>query len=101
MIIVCLFSLKTLICFQAQKPWAKLYVKVDKYKRDYHTATKNLKMAETQENNSKLDGSITQEQVNKIFFLEFCKKKNSVFYFSVVKFKKNLIDVVKKKMLLK
>jgi len=58
-------------------------------------------MAETQENNSKLDGSITQEQVNKIFFLKFCRKKSFIFYFSVLKFKKNLIDVVKKKMLLK
>ncbi len=50
--------------FQAQKPWAKLYVKVDKYKREYHTATKNLKMAETQDNNSKLDGTVPQDQVN-------------------------------------
>jgi hypothetical protein len=51
---------------RAQKPWAKLYVKVDKYKREYHTATKNLKMAEIQDNNTKLDGSgsVTQEQVN-------------------------------------
>lgn len=58
--------------FQAQKPWAKLYVKVDKYKRDYHAATKNLKMAEAQENNSKLDGSVPLDQV------EF----NSMFYFN-------------------
>jgi hypothetical protein len=48
---------------KAQKPWAKLYVKVDKYKREYHAATKTVKMTETQENNAKLDGSITQEQV--------------------------------------
>jgi hypothetical protein len=53
----CFFFLK------AQKPWAKLYVKVDKYKREYHAATKNLKMAEAQENTSKLDGSITADQV--------------------------------------
>lgn len=38
-------------------------MKVDKYKRDYHTATKNLKMAETQDNNAKLDGSVPQDQV--------------------------------------
>ncbi|CAF1063226.1 unnamed protein product [Didymodactylos carnosus] len=50
---------------RAQKPWAKLYTKVDKYKRDYHTATKNLKMAETQENNSKLDASVTADQKQK------------------------------------
>ncbi|CAF1298672.1 unnamed protein product, partial [Didymodactylos carnosus] len=50
---------------RAQKPWAKLYTKVDKYKREYHTATKNLKMAETQENNSKLDAAVTLEQKQK------------------------------------
>ena len=38
-------------------------MKVDKYKREYHAATKNLKLAETQENNSKLDGSIPADQV--------------------------------------
>lgn len=40
-----------------------MYVKVDKYKREYHAATKSVKMAETQENNAKLDGALTQEQV--------------------------------------
>jgi hypothetical protein len=64
------------IRFKAQKPWAKLYVKVDKYKRDYHTATKNLKMAETQENNSKLDGAVPQDQVNR-------KRTCSLFQFFV------------------
>lgn len=53
------------LSLQAQKPWGKLYVKVEKYKREYHSATKNLKLAETQENNAKLDSSITQEQVEK------------------------------------
>ncbi|CAF1070984.1 unnamed protein product [Rotaria sordida] len=61
---------------RAQKPWAKLYVKVDKYKRDYHTATKNLKMAETQENNSKLDGSVPSDQRAKVAEkLERCRKE--------------------------
>ncbi|CAF0815517.1 unnamed protein product [Rotaria sp. Silwood1] len=61
---------------RAQKPWAKLYVKVDKYKRDYHTATKNLKMAETQENNSKLDGSVPLDQRAKVVEkLERCRKE--------------------------
>lgn len=49
---------------RAQKPWAKLYMKVDKYKREYHTATKNLKLAESQESSAKLDGSIPAEQKN-------------------------------------
>ncbi|CAF1283001.1 unnamed protein product [Rotaria magnacalcarata] len=61
---------------RAQKPWAKLYVKVDKYKRDYHTATKNLKMAETQENNSKLDGSVPLDQRAKATEkLDKCRKE--------------------------
>ncbi|CAF0754275.1 unnamed protein product [Adineta steineri] len=51
---------------RAQKPWAKLYAKVDKYKREYHTTTKNLKMAEAQDNNSKLDGSVPQDQRAKL-----------------------------------
>lgn len=54
----------TLFVFdQAQKPWAKLYMKVDKYKREYHAATKTLKLAETQENSAKMDGAIPQDQV--------------------------------------
>ncbi|UJR28356.1 hypothetical protein I4U23_009598 [Adineta vaga] len=61
---------------RAQKPWAKLYVKVDKYKRDYHTATKNLKMAESQENNSRLDGSVPQDQRAKFSEkVERCRKE--------------------------
>jgi hypothetical protein len=61
---------------RAQKPWAKLYVKVDKYKRDYHTATKNLKMAETQDNNSKLDGTVPQDQRVKVAEkVERCRKE--------------------------
>ncbi|UJR21133.1 hypothetical protein I4U23_024232 [Adineta vaga] len=61
---------------RAQKPWAKLYVKVDKYKREYHTATKNLKMAEAQENNAKLDGSIPQDQRVKVAEkVERCRKE--------------------------
>ncbi|CAF1043097.1 unnamed protein product [Adineta steineri] len=64
---------------RAQKPWAKLYVKVDKYKREYHTATKALKMAETQENNAKLDGSIPQEQRTKVVEkVERCRKEKEV-----------------------
>lgn len=60
---------------RAQKPWAKLYLKVDKYKREYHTATKSLKLAETQENNAKLDGSLTPDQRSKIQEkLERCRK---------------------------
>ena len=55
---------RVVLALQAQKPWAKLYVKLDKYKREYHVATKNLKMAETLENNSKLDGAVPQDQVN-------------------------------------
>jgi hypothetical protein len=61
---------------RAQKPWAKLYVKVDKYKREYHTATKNLKMAETQDNNSKLDGAVPQDQRVKVAEkVERCRKE--------------------------
>jgi len=61
---------------RAQKPWAKLYVKVDKYKREYHAATKNLKMAEVQDNNTKLDGTVTQEQRLKVQEkLDRCRKE--------------------------
>ncbi|CAF1042799.1 unnamed protein product [Rotaria sordida] len=61
---------------RAQKPWAKLYGKVDKYKREYHVATKNLKTAETQENNSKLDAAVPQEQRAKIAEkVERCRKE--------------------------
>ncbi|CAF0980908.1 unnamed protein product [Adineta ricciae] len=64
---------------RAQKPWAKLYVKVDKYKRDYHTATKNLKMAESQENNCKLDGSVPLDQRAKFSEkVERCRKEKEV-----------------------
>ena len=38
-------------------------MKVDKYKREYHTATKVLKLAETQENSAKMDGAIPPDQV--------------------------------------
>jgi len=58
-------------------------------------------MAETQENNSKLDASITQEQVKKKFFLLIFFFEKNFFLFSVLNFKKNLNDVVKKKRLLK
>jgi len=65
---------------RAQKPWAKLYVKVDKYKRDYHAATKNLKMAETQDNSAKLDGSVPQDQRVKVAekVERFRKEKESI-----------------------
>ncbi len=54
-------------------------------------------MAETQENNTKLDGSLTADQViKKNFTYHFLK--NIRLILSVRKFKKNLNDVVKKKM---
>lgn len=65
---------------RAQKPWAKLYVKVDKYKRDYHTATKNLKLAESQENNPRVEGNVPQDHRAKVAEKaeRFRKEKESV-----------------------
>ena len=58
-------------------------MKVDKYKRDYHTATKNLKLAETQDSSGKLDGAVPQDQVRiKSFFLSKANEEFLFFDFS-------------------
>ena len=49
--------------FQAQKPWAKRYSKVMKARKDYHAAVKQEKTATNQENNSKNDTGMSQDQV--------------------------------------
>lgn len=54
---------------KAQKPWCKLLTKVNKAKTDYHTACKAEKTAQSQENNAKNDGSLSQEQVLRLAYV--------------------------------
>jgi hypothetical protein len=55
-------------------------------------------MAETQESNAKLDGSVPQEQVNSN---DNVKRKSILLYFSVLKLQKKSNELVKKKKPLK
>jgi hypothetical protein len=48
---------------KAQKPWSKLYVKVEKAKQDYHAACKIEKSAQNQERNANSDSSLSPDQV--------------------------------------
>lgn len=48
---------------QAQKPWAKLYAKVEKAKKDFHTACKAERSAQIQASNAEKDQSISQDNV--------------------------------------
>ena len=54
---------KPMICFKAQKPWAKLLSKVNKCKIDYHNACKNERTAVNQERNASGDTSLSPDQV--------------------------------------
>ena len=49
--------------FQAQKTWAKKLAKVQKAKKDYHTACKLEKTAIHQENNARGDSGVSPDQV--------------------------------------
>lgn len=51
---------------KAQKPWAKLYAKVDKTKKDYHTACKAEKTAIQQDKNAQNDSGVSQDQLKKL-----------------------------------
>jgi len=51
---------------KAQKPWSKMYDKVNKAKSEYHTACKNEKTAANQERNATSDSSLSQDQIRKL-----------------------------------
>ncbi len=51
---------------KAQKPWSKHLAKVDKAKADYHTACKNEKTAQNQEQNANSDRSLSPDQLKKL-----------------------------------
>lgn len=48
---------------KAQKPWSKLYAKVEKAKQDYHASCKTEKSAQNQERNATSDSSLSPDQV--------------------------------------
>lgn len=48
---------------KAQKPWAKLFEKVNKCRADYHSACKNERSAQNQERNAGGDSSLSPDQV--------------------------------------
>ncbi|XP_042205654.1 protein kinase C and casein kinase substrate in neurons protein 1-like isoform X6 [Homarus americanus] len=50
---------------KAQKPWAKLFEKVNKSRADYHNACKNERSAQNQERNAGGDSSISPDQEQK------------------------------------
>ena len=52
-----------LLCLQAQKPWAKRYVKVQKIKKDYHNQCKVERSATNAENNARGDSALSADQV--------------------------------------
>ncbi|XP_045119514.1 protein kinase C and casein kinase substrate in neurons protein 2-like isoform X3 [Portunus trituberculatus] len=47
---------------KAQKPWAKLFEKVNKCRADYHSACKNERSAQNQERNAGGDSSLSPDQ---------------------------------------
>jgi hypothetical protein len=51
---------------KAQKPWAKLYTKVGKSRKEYHAACKAERSAINQEKNAQNDTSVSQEQLKKM-----------------------------------
>lgn len=53
-------------------------MKVDKYKREYHAATKSVKQAEAQENNAKLDNAMPADQVERLMVQQHSKARLSL-----------------------
>ncbi len=53
-------------CVQAQKPWAKLYGKGEKSRRDYHGACKAERSAITADKNAAGDATVSGEQAKKL-----------------------------------
>ncbi|KAK4290583.1 hypothetical protein Pmani_026086 [Petrolisthes manimaculis] len=51
---------------KAQKPWAKLFEKVNKSRADYHNACKSERSAQNQERNAGGDSSLSPDQVKKL-----------------------------------
>uniref|UniRef100_A0A0P4WFI9 Protein kinase C and casein kinase substrate in neurons protein 1 n=1 Tax=Scylla olivacea TaxID=85551 RepID=A0A0P4WFI9_SCYOL len=51
---------------KAQKPWAKLFEKVNKCRADYHSACKNERSAQNQERNAGGDSSLSPDQMKKL-----------------------------------
>lgn len=51
---------------RVQKPWAKLFDRVNKAKNDYHAVSKNERTLTIQERNAICDSSISPDQVRKI-----------------------------------
>ncbi|KAG0729972.1 Protein kinase C and casein kinase substrate in neurons protein 2 [Chionoecetes opilio] len=51
---------------KAQKPWAKLFEKVNKCRADYHGACKNERSAQNQERNAGGDSSLSPDQMKKL-----------------------------------
>lgn len=51
---------------KAQKPWAKLFEKINKCRGDYHSACKNERSAQNQERNAGGDSSLSPDQMKKL-----------------------------------
>ncbi|KAK8743188.1 hypothetical protein OTU49_001586 [Cherax quadricarinatus] len=51
---------------KAQKPWSKLFEKVNKSRADYHNACKSERSAQNQERNAGGDSSLSPDQVKKL-----------------------------------
>ena len=65
---------------QAQKPWAKKYLKLQKAKKDYHAACRQEKSATNQENNARADSSVSPDHVSFFAFLDWCWNIIGIFH---------------------
>ena len=59
---------------KVQKPWTKLFSRVNRAKTDYHSACKNEKSAINQERNASGDSAMSPDQVSQahVSVLQFC-----------------------------